>query len=118
MKPDSDWHGHHDWRPQGQVFLIRDFMFDGDESPPLACLTFSLHLFSAARGVWRYTGHVSNRRGTSAPLCLVVRNRQADPPEILLLLLIDEDDWVDDPTGSEADSGAETWAAEGGQVLQ
>ena len=39
--PDSGWHGHHDWTLGCRVFVIRDFMFDGDESPPLDCLSFS-----------------------------------------------------------------------------
>ena len=55
-------------------------------------------MFSAEGGVWRYSGHVTNRRGTSVHIAEVVFNQHPDPPETLLPLLEHEDD-PDDSTG-------------------
>ena len=108
LPPDSGWHGSHDWYPGCLVFSIRDLLFDGDESPPIGILDFSLHLFSAERGVRRYSGHVTNWRGTSAPICEVVFNRQVDPPETFLPLLEHGDDWDDSIGNSSSDTEAVT----------
>ena len=54
--PDSLWHGRCSWQPRCTDFVLREFHYMGECGNVRHLIFFTLDTYSAALGVWRYTG--------------------------------------------------------------
>ena len=54
--PDSLWHGRCSWRPRCTDFVLSEFHYMGERGNSRHLISFTLDTYSAAMGVWRYTG--------------------------------------------------------------